>query len=229
MLQDETDFGELKFYDLGTSGNIPVNSTWNSSCNIDPPTQGTLFSPRLGTGYSRRQGNTVFLHRILIKCGICIPPQFNQLQMCIGTMARFILFQNKITNGIQVTGADVLEGVGVPQAILFQNKEVDNYDRIEILKDIIIPINPTNANLVLNIPPAADSYTWPGRYFHFEFDHKFKEPVRVRFNSDSNNNISVLDNSFHIIANMMTTNMAPTFAYTSRCWFTEDNVIVKNY
>lgn len=214
---------ELKIFDRGGNGNIPSNGTWNPS-RIDPTPDFTLFSPPEGINYKTRIGNKCFVHRILIRFGICVTPVDNDNHVQQGSLVRIILYRDKITNGAQLIGSQLFESVSPSaQTFIFWNKEVDNYDRVDFLKDIIIPIIPSGISVTPKIPPALfDSYSWGGRYYPFEWDITFKDPIPVQFMFDASLNIAISDNSFHLMANSTATNMTLTYSYTSRVWY-DDN------
>lgn len=202
---------ERKYFDSTASGSvISVNSGW-AGAETDPAA-GTLFCPTEGNDINDRVGRKVTVLAIKIRGFIYDPPSTDATELN-PIKLRYVLYQDMQSNAVQSQAEELLAspGVGTNQ---FQNTE--NFGRFRVLKDkeFTTPPRPITyagvdgETIVLYSSAAMKT---------FKITHKFRKPVRVRFNAtNAGTSGDIVDNSFHLIMGRSTTSRDVTYGYTCR-------------
>jgi len=192
----------MKYYDTAFASadvNIANPYTWEGT-ELDPTTtvEGTpvsdplgLCQPKEGTDINQRIGREIEVHRIKIR--------INR-----STIDRILIVQDTQTNGAQLNGEDVM--TAFPSATYNDSAiagfpNVSNLHRFKILVDQDSVVFKQLAQNVI---------------FTFII-YDFKTPVRVRFNGTNSGTITdVIDNSFHVIGNDISSGSADPLYYACR-------------
>lgn len=215
--------GETKYFDsLKTITAIAASTNWTGT-EYDPDVVpvancNTLFAPTQGAGINQRIGKSVKVYKIRIHGEIQCPAQTNQTVKDAASVVRIALVQDMQTNSTQAQGEQVFTPPTTATATLavesFQN--IDNFGRFKVLKDKhFILENPSAAFDGTNIEQA-------GLIKRFKWTVKFRKPVEVRFNSTNGGTVAdIVDNSWHIMANNNSTDLAPYIVYQCRVCFRE--------
>lgn len=205
---------ERKYFDSEVSQGTVLSSTssW-AGMEFDPVTLNTLFAPVTGDDFNNRTGRKVQVIAIKIKGYISAAAQANQAAGDNAANIRIILVQDQQTNGAQLNSEDVITSGAASSAInMFQNPAF--FGRFRVLKD---------KNLFLQSP----SMTYDGTNIEqagvvkaFKMQVKFQKPVVVHFNSTNGGTVAdIVDNSFHIIMNSTSIQLAPELFYKCRTTF----------
>lgn len=218
--------GEMKYFDCDYSATALtlLTTTWPAGTMVDPLTTINLGSaavanplclvvPTVGAALNQRVGRKITVRKIKVHGSINVPAQAATATADAATKVRIVLVQDLQTNAGQMTGAQLFnDGTGASTVInTFQNP--NNFGRFRVLKDKMVCL--TNANLA-GSPTAAD-IVQSGLKLNFKFTVNFKTPVTVHFNATNGGTVAdIVDNSFHIVAGVDSTALAPTLAYYSR-------------
>lgn len=213
--------GEMKYFDSELAVSQLQNSASWAGCMVDPNTTpvasiNTLFAPTQGAGVNQRIGKACKLYKIKIKGTIQVPAQSNQTSADAGTTLRLLLVQDMQTNATQMTGTQLMTtGQSANTAVnSFQN--IDNFGRFRVLHDKTIMLNNPNATY------DGTDIEQMGFQRSFKMNVTFKQPVEVRFNATGGGTIAdIVDNSFHMVANINVTDLNPYITYYARCCFKE--------
>lgn len=207
--------GEMKYFDSSRAGvTIPASAAWASTV-LDPTTLNTLVCPSQGSAINQRIGREIKLVKLKIRGVIQVPAQATASTADNATFIRFILVQDTQTNATQMTGAQLI-GSGTTTVDSFQN--LDNTGRFRVLKDKIMPFN--NANLAGS--PTTGDVIQSGILRHFKFTYKPKYPISIRFNAVNGGTIAdIVDNSFHIVCNSLSSALGSTLSYQVRACYKE--------
>lgn len=206
---------ERKYFDteLDSSALAAVTTAWGITHRQDPATINTIFAPTQGDDFNQRSGRKVQVLKIQIQGEIRCDRQVNQTSADSASTIRILLVQDKQTNAAQMTPADLLQsGAGSVAIHMFQNPAA--FGRFRVLKDKKFTLqNPSMAFDGTDIEQAGLIRT-------FKFVVKFKKPVVIHFNATNGGTVAdVVDNSFHIVAGSLGTNLAPAISYKSRIVF----------
>jgi len=203
--------GEMKYYDtyLSSSGiDLPANGNWTGT-EFDP--QSTiapsgavglplcLNAPKQGPAINERIGREIAIHKIKIRGTLSATPIFNAdvAASLTDNSVRLILYQDTQTNSTQAQGEDVMEATSATAPWLsYQN--INNFGRFRVLKDKLFQ------NELHSIQALDSTHLYVATYRkNFKWNINFKVPVRTRFNATNGGTVAdIIDNSFHIIANM---------------------------
>jgi len=219
---------EYKIFDTYNSVQTDTSGSWSNGY-IDPVSLGCLFAPKRGYKIDERVGNKVYVHKMELRIGFCMPPgvvvSTDQPQ---GLYTRILLFRDKQTNGDRIDGAKVFQYGGSTPDVLVANYFVDNLDRIEPLWDDTICTNIDTMVLYVQPPPVPISYIYPSKYQYRHVLLEFKKPIIVKYydSVDDGDLDDCLTSSFHLIAS---TNDTPNSAnpaglsvvYQCRTWYTD--------
>jgi len=207
--------GEMKYFDQ-ERGLTPIVSSENWANTLRDPTTGTLFAPVVGAAINQRIGKACNVLKIKITGTISCPAQSNQIIGDAASRIRLLLVQDLQTNATQCTGTQVMTSWTQPLQAVEGFQNIDNFGRFKVLKDkTIIMQNPNSSWDGTNIEQAGLMRT-------FKMTVRFRNPVNVRFNATNGGTIAdIVDNSFHIIANTNSLDLAPYVSYVSRVCFKE--------
>jgi len=219
--------GEMKYFDteLGYA-NLPASVDWTAT-EFDPNTtqEGTpvanpltLFAPVQGAGVNQRIGKRCKLMGLKIRGSVYVPKVANLTAAKSATQIRIIVYWDMQTNSAQAQGENVMTASTTADAAInvltYQN--LNNFGRFRVLMDKIYSLSDPNmtwdgTNIEMN-----------GLTFKWKFNYKFKTPISVQFNATSSGTVtSVVDNSFHVIANASSTDLAPQIGYVCRATYKE--------
>lgn len=201
---------------------IPAaTTTWTSGRietypGVTPGTTplGCIFCPIEGNDISNRYGRKAFLKKIRLDAVIRVPPQVLQSTGDNGCVVRALLVQDKQTNGVSLTGDQVLSsGYINPMICSYQN--TSNFGRFKVLKDRSFVMQ--NASIA-NDAAATGNIVQQGLVKTFSWSVKINE--WVNFNSTNGGTVAdIIDNSYHLIMGTDSTSLGPTVQYKCRCVF----------
>lgn len=198
---------------LGATALVASLSDWTAT-EFDP-TANSLFAPVQGDDFNQRDGRKVAVLAIKIRGLVNVPDASDLTASRSGTKVRIIVYQDKQTNGAQAQGEDVMQSVANNALQTFQNPA--NFGRFRVLKD-----------MVMNLVPGGVTYDGTnieqfGRTYSFKINIRFRKPVIVHYNSTTTATITaIVDNSFHLIANTNSIELAPTIQYVVRTTFIDN-------
>lgn len=205
---------ERKYFDSEVSAvALVVNATGWAGTEFDPTTLNTLFAPTTGDDFNNRTGRKVQVLSLKIRGHINVPAQADQTAADNGLYIRMLLVQDKQTNSAQLNAEDVINSGAANVAMnMFQNPAF--FGRFRVIKDKTIQINNMNMSFDgTNIEQAGFTRA-------FKMNIKFQKPVIVHFNATNGGTVAdIIDNSFHIIANSTSIQLAPTINYKCRTTF----------
>lgn len=206
---------ERKYFDSEASITLVVPGASWAGAEADPTTKLTLCVPVTGNDFNNRVGRKIDVLGIRIKGFITASMQLNQTAADAQPFVRYILVQDKQTNAGQLNAEDVINsGAGSVALAMFQNPAF--FGRFKVLKDktLRLPM-PTITYDGTNLEQTG--FTVP-----FKCSYTFKKPVRVNFNATNGGTIAdITDNSFHLIAGVSDSLLAPTFNYKARAVFVD--------
>jgi len=219
--------GEMKYFDseLGFAA-IPASTDWTAT-EFDPNTtqEGTpvatilnLFSPVQGAGVNQRIGKRCKLIGIKIRGSIVVAKIANLTAAKTAALIRVIVYQDTQTNAAQAQGENVMTASTTADSginmMTYQN--LNNFGRFKVLMDKTFSLSDPNMTWDgTNIEMNGLSLKW-------KFNYKFKTPVTVQFNAASSGTVtSIVDNSFHVLANASSADLVPLIGYVCRCTYKE--------
>lgn len=210
---------QFKYWECGINqvGLPTIGTTW-SLADMDPITYGSLFTPPRGSGWNNRIGNRVQVYGFAIKIHI-ENSAFNSLSANSASRAvRIVIYHNKFTNGLATVGAEVLDSfTGLPGMYYARNPLF--LSKYNILFDKVCTLDfPTST--YDNVTPDWHYNSVSG---YLDFVHYFDRPILVQFNSDitPTTNLSIVDNSFHIMGVKDDANIGILMTYLTR-WVYSD-------
>lgn len=208
--------GEMKYFDSERTLTA-INSTadWTTG-EYDPATLNTLFVPTVGAAVNQRIGKEVKVIKISIRGTIFCAKQANDTASLQATVVRYALVQDTQTNAAQAQGENVFSTQASAGASVYAHQNIDNFGRFRVLHDKVKVMKDPNMSYDgTNI--EVNGLTSP-----FKMKHKFKKPVRVRFNAANGGTIAdIVDNSWHIMANCSNTELVPQIQYVCRVYYKE--------
>jgi len=158
---------EIKIFD--TSNNVQTNTTGNWDSGYLDPIGGSfrlcLFYPKQGYGIDEYVGNSVAVHKLELRIGLCMPLGFSvdpNIPQSIFT--RMVLFCDKQTSFSRIDGSEVFDGTGSTSNVCVQNYDVDTLKRIDILWDKMFCHNINTIAGLVQTPPLPISFAWPSKY-----------------------------------------------------------------
>lgn len=212
-------YNETKYFDTERSNtNIAsvFSSNW-STATCDPTTINTLFAPAPGTGFNNREGRKCWVKAIKIRGFLRWGAAANLTAGEVGDLARIILVQDKQSNGTQCTGDLVIQsGTASTDPVISEFQSATNFGRFKVLFDRTyrrppLPITYDGTNI------EASGVSTPFKIFK-----KFRRPVMVHFNANTNGTIGdIVDNSWHIIAADWAGDQSNAIYYKCRVVFCE--------
>lgn len=208
--------GEMKYFDSHKPETlVAVDRSWVASV-YDPNPAHCLFSPVQGPGVDERIGKSVKVLKLKVRGTIICAAQEIGAIADAATKVRILLCMDKQTNAAQMLGSDLMttsiddiNGVNI-----FQN--VNNFGRFNVLKD---------KTVIIDSPPitfSTDHIVQGGVKKDFKFSYSWPNALPIRFNGVNGASVgSIVDHSFHIVANVDNDQLAPTMAYTCRTYYKE--------
>jgi len=188
---------EHKFYNSSVTGiAISQDPTFTGSL-IDPTT--SMFAPVTGDDFENREGRQCMVDEIHVKGIVVFAGAEDVINTPCGQQVFISLIQDNQTNAVvpAATGSGVYTNTtGSLLGLTSPHRNPNNIKKYTTIRTTLLnkpmpPITQTGANL----------YSWPSYSMPFEFYHKFKKPVQVRFNANNAGVIAdIIDNSWHIIA-----------------------------
>lgn len=217
--------GEYKYFDTHVNGVVARSSTW-TGCMADPSPMDTIFVPKQGAAINERIGREVTLHKIRIQGYFQLGSEdaLDVNASIYAQVIRFLVVQDTQTNSTQMSSNDLMDGSSVNASVMaFQN--LNNFGRFKVLKDKVFTLQDPNI-IADNADPSKKDCNAVVRTFKFVIN--FKKGVKVRFNATNDETIaSIIDNSFHLVANCRTFGAGdseqPTvsLSYRTRCVYTD--------
>lgn len=212
--------GEMKYYDTSYAPTAigVVSSTWASTM-ADPTTVNCLLAPTVGSAINQRIGREIKVFKIKIRGQVTSDAQTLQSAGDNGNHVRIMLVQDMQTNAAQMTGQQLMEGVGSSTRTINAFQSLANFGRFKVLRDKKIVLS--NANLA-NDTGSTGGLVQSGMKRTFKISHTFRKPVSVRFNATNGGSIAdIVDNSFHIVCGSDNTGMAVELCYVARVCYKE--------
>lgn len=199
-----------------TSTAITANTASWTATEYDPNTSAMLclFAPVTGDDIFNRQGRKIFVKKIRIMGQLFVPTQTAQTVTDNPVLCRIIVYQDKQTNIAQSQGEDLISsGAGSDAIHMFQN--VANLGRFRVWYDKFHVLE--NPNMV-NVGATPATFEQNGLIRNFKIT--IKPNVEVNYNATNGGTVAdVVDNSFHLIANIGTSGLSPTLTYKVRTVF----------
>lgn len=203
------------YFDTERTATTVASSTANwTNTEYDPNTTAMLclFAPVTGDDITNRTGRKVFVKKIRIHGAFQCLPQSVQASGDVGEAIRVIVYQDKQTNAAQSQGEDLIAS-GAGSDALHMHQNLANLGRFKVWYDKIINID------VPQMTGAAAAIETAGVIRHFKIS--IKPNCWVNYNATNGGTVAdVVDNSFHVIMNTQSTNLAATVAYKVRTVFT---------
>lgn len=210
--------GEMKYFDTEKDQTAIAASTNWTGTEYDPATFNCLFVPVQGAAINQRIGRAVKVLKLKMRGFIVCSPQVNAIAGDAATIVRLILYQDCQTNSTQAQGEDVMQSPTTANAPLASNtfQNINNFGRFRVLKDKVFSfMNPNMGYDGTNLEQA-------GLIKPFKFNVVFNPPIEVRFNATNGGSVAdIIDNSFHVIANISSADLTPYISYQCRVCFKE--------
>ncbi|AXH75782.1 MAG: putative capsid protein [Cressdnaviricota sp.] len=207
--------GEMKYFDTYMQGNQIVSANTWAGTEMDPATFNCLLAPTVGSAYNQRIAREVKVHKIKIS-GTLSANKLATVDAVNAVNLRLILVQDQQTNASQMQGEQLMSGGAVDLLGVSTFQNIDNFGRFRVLKDKRYTLgNP-------NFYEGGTTYKRNGLKIQFKMSYKFTKPVSVRFNATGGGSVAdIVDNSFHIIANADSDDIAVNLYYNSRVSYRE--------
>lgn len=173
-----------------------VAASWTGT-EMDPNTSAMLclFAPVQGDDISNRRARKVFVKKIRISGQLGFSAQSAQAAGSTAPIIRILVYQDKQTNGAQVSPATLMgSGNGSDAVHMFQSTA--GFGRFKMLKDKTYVMNP----LTLASFGGANSFATSA--VQKEFSITVKPNCWVNYNATNGGTVAdVIDNSFHLAVN----------------------------
>ncbi len=196
---------ERKFFDTcGTD--VAFQSTWTQLAPTTPAAINCISAMVQGDGESEHLGRTYVMHALYMKFNVIIPTQEMLTTPMPDVLYRFLVVLDTQTNGAAVTGTDVMQTSACSDINSFRN--LQNSTRFRVLYDTgvrnMIPHNQMSDG-------AINSFSYPTSVHHYNFNHVFKNPIKVRTKGTTASVASITDYSISIIGISQNTILDMTF------------------
>lgn len=215
--------GEMKYFDTERSiTSLTASTNWTAT--EFPPNVGTpntILCPDQGTAINQRIGREVNVYKIKVRGLITVGAQTGQNAGDNYSMCRVALVMDTQTNAAQAQGEDIFAAPVTASAIqaVSSFQSLANTGRFRVLKDKWILLEDPN---IANDTGATGGIVASGIARRFNFSHRFKKPIRVRFNAANGGTIAdIVDNSWAIYANTTFTTLTPQITYQARVSYKE--------
>lgn len=195
---------------------IASNTASWTGTEYDPNTSAMLclFAPVIGDDIFNRTGRKIFVKKIRISGVITIAPQTAQTTTDTASNIRIIVYQDKQTNITQSQGEDVISSGAASDAI-HMHQNTNNFGRFRIWYDkLYVLANPNMVNV------GATPATFEQNSLIKNFKISISPKCDVHYNVTNGGTVAdVVDNSFHLIANVGNASLAPNITYKVRTVF----------
>lgn len=212
---------EHKYYDFGKALTTLTRPTDSSGLNVDP-TQGGFPTPQEGDDSFSRDGRSITVDEIYIRGFVRFNGAEDQNFVPDGKIVRLLLYQDTQTNAAQCVSQDVVTNFMATSYLASSfMRNPNGWTRFNSIAEKCIECPPQPLAAVAGV---QNDYSFSSNSVPFEIYHKFREPVKIRFNATNGGTIAdIVDNSFHILASFGGDDAASTtncvIAYNGRCRF----------
>lgn len=192
---------ELKFYDTyllttdcGEAANL---SDGMVSIYNGPIANGPLFNPGQGDGLNARNDRAVLVRSWHVKLSLQVLPIDNGSRIPQGISVFVALIQDKQTNGVQCTAADVFVNASGSQNLLMcLQRNPFRGARFEVIRSEIVDCTPNDFEVLDILTPdqTANMGVWKHLEFFMPLD------CVVNFKGNGGTITDIVDNSWHIYA-----------------------------
>ncbi len=179
---------ELKFKDTERD-TIVFATSWAPMENV---TNLSLSAVKLEAIESGRVGRAYYIHSVHVNGELFMNTQQNQTTVRPEIYVRMSLVMDKQTNGVQLTAADVYDETAGQDYLAFRNLQFTQ--RFQILKTRIWVLRPE-----LVAQGVADKFANGSPRIPFSFNYRFRKPLKVICNGDTDTVASITDNSIHLL------------------------------
>lgn len=191
----------------------PNAASW-TGCEYDPDTvpELCLFAPVLGDDISNRTGRKVYAKNIRITGHLLAAAGTGGAVAEQPCQVRLVVYQDKQTNGAQSQAEDLLSSGDATNALdMFQN--ASNFGRFKVWADetFLVGVNPALAGL-------TSAFVSNGSVVPFKFNIPVNTWINYR-NTVTGTVTDVVDNSFHLIANVEGSTQTCSIVYKVRTSF----------
>ncbi len=171
---------------------VPETTTWGA---VNDLSKGIICTPQEGSDINNRIGRKVSLYKIAIRGVIQRTVTAAAGNMVPTSCFRMILYQDKQANATVTTAAELMTvttSATLPMAFSkFQNPA--NFGRFRVLKDFCI-----DSKTGFAATDGANTSSQANGDILFKITHKFKTPVKIRFNATNGGGIGdIVDNAFY--------------------------------
>lgn len=198
---------ENKFVDAELAATA-FATTWTT---LNPTTFDALPIPAIGNTESTRIGRIYSINSIHIKGQLAITAQESVAAPVSDARCRVCVVWDTQTNGAEMTATDAMDGGQAQDTLSFRNLQFSK--RFKILYDRTFIFHRTGQ---MN-EGAANLFAAPIQFMKWNFNKRFKNPVKVICSGTTGVVGSVTDNSFHVIT--VASSTAPTIEYQARVRF----------
>lgn len=198
---------ENKFVD-GEETATALSGTW---APIEDGTTLALPIPAVGNTESTRIGRVYSINSLHIRFQITTIAAEALSAPLDDVHCRVVVVWDTQTNGAQLTATDVMDGGQTLDVLSFRNLQFSKRFRVLMDKTIIL-----NMNNQVN-EGAVNAFAAGGKKVRWNFNKKFRTPVKVICSGTTGVVGSVTDNSFHVIG--VATNTLGLLEYQARIRF----------
>ncbi len=210
--------GETKYFDSERTTTVLNQSDNWTDTEFNPTGLNCLFAPTEGAAINERIGREVRVIKIKIRGTITTDPINSATAAPDSSCVRVLLVMDTQTNGTTMQGEQMYSTALSPKDGFQTFQNIDNFGRFRVLKEKMVDIG--NPNQSLDI--ATGNFHINGLCRRFKMTHKFLTTQSVRFNQVGTENVSsIIDNSFHVLANMAGEFLVPLISYNCRVTYKE--------
>ncbi len=200
---------ENKFLDLELTSTA-LSSTWAA---YNPTTADCISATAIGNTESTRDGRVYYINSVHLKGSIRATTLESQTGPISDLLARIVVVMDTQTNAAEVTALDVMDGDQTDDVYSFRN--LQNTKRFRVLMDKTIKVPRASINTNEGAANLFAAGTWIS--YPFQYNLKFKKPVKVRCVGTTAVVGSISDNSIGVIAVASSTEVS--LNYQSRIRF----------
>lgn len=193
--------GEMKYFDTAVSASPVLNvANWAGTIN-DPPLFNNLCSPAVGAAFNQRIGKEINIVKLKIRGMFQTAATEANASAIVPIVIRYGVFQDMQTNSTQAAGQFLMTPTSSVAQAPFTFQNIDNFGRFKVLKDKVCVLQDPN------LSGDATAHDINGKTHTFKMTIKFKQPIKVRFNSTNGSTVAdIIDNSLHFFANSNNSN-----------------------
>ncbi len=200
---------ENKFIDFELTSTA-LDSTWD---NYNPTTTNCISATAIGNTESTRDGRVYYINSVHLKGSVRATTLESQTGPISDLLARVVVVLDTQTNASEVVALDVMDGAQTDDIYSFRN--LQNTKRFRVLMDKIIKVPRASINTNEGAANLFAAGTWIS--YPFQYNLKFKKPIRVQCVGTSATVASISDNSIGVIAVASSTEVS--LNYQSRIRF----------